>query len=79
MISDSGKVNCLLKSEVGKDLKFHKKCLDKYSHSRKTLTKMLRDLSNKQEKDEKSEKKARLSAPRLKNFILSKKLFRYVI
>ena len=76
MISDSGKVRCLLKSVVGKDLKFHQKFLDKYSH-RKTLRKMLRDPSIQQEKEEESEKKARLSAlPLRKISFRQKKLFR---
>ena len=59
------KVLCLLKSEGGEDLKFHQKCLNKYSH-RKMLTKILRDRSIEQEKGEESAKKARLSVPPLR-------------
>ena len=74
MISNSGKVRCLLKSVVGKDLKFHQKCLDKYSH-RNTLRKMLRNRSIQQEKEEESEKKVRLSAPPLRRISFRQKSF----
>ena len=74
MISDSGKVRCLLKSKVGKDLEFHQKYLDKYSH-RKTLTKILRDRSIQQEKEEELEKKARLSVPPLQRISFHQKSF----
>ena len=74
MISDSGKIRFFLKSVVGKDLKFHQKFLDKYSH-KKTLRKILRDRSIQQEKEEESEKKARLSAPRLRRISFRQKSF----
>jgi len=53
----------VLKSENSKDaLKFHQKCLDRYSH-KKTLQKIVRDRERQKDEEEEKRKRVCLNTP----------------